>query len=69
MKTWKQYIGKLAIITFLFTFSACDLFGDKNNNNNGNGTTIVIVEPLTETKWGKAIHTIVCCQWLTIRAH
>ena len=51
MKTWKQIIGIMVIIAFVFIFSACDLIND-NENNNGNDIK-VIVEPLLKTKWSQ----------------
>jgi len=36
MKTWRQFIRILAIITFLFNFSTCDFLNDDNEKDNSN---------------------------------
>ena len=50
MKIWKQFIGILAVIAFVFAFTACNLlFDDKNENNNGSTYTVGTI--LLKTNW------------------
>jgi len=58
MKTWKQFIKILAIITFLFNFSTCDFLNDNENpsgNDNPPGDNFVykVGTTLLQTQWGR----------------
>ncbi|MDR2543241.1 MAG: cyanophycinase [Treponema sp.] len=56
MKIWKQYIGIFAVITFVFTFTTCDLF-----NNNENCEHIwQWIETTAPTETEAAIETYTC---------